>query len=105
MGINNRDIMALERDGGTVATTSALAVCKPENAVLISESGIQSPAEVRAALAAWAMTGCMLALPILMAEDPLFSCYRTLSIAGEYRQMTPQLRSRPSADRGRGALL
>ena len=73
------DIMALERDGGTVATTSALAVFKPENAVLISESGIQSPADVRAALAAGA-DGVLVGTAIWMAEDPV-SCYRTLSIA------------------------
>ena len=79
VGINNRDIMALERDGGTGATTSALAVCKPENAVLISESGIQSPADVRAALAAGA-DGVLVGTAIWMAEDPV-SCYRTLSIA------------------------
>ena len=64
---------------GTVATTSALAVCKPENAVLISESGIQSPADVRAALAAGA-DGVLVGTAIWMAEDPV-SCYRTLSIA------------------------
>ena len=79
VGINNRDILALERDGGTVSTTLALAAGKPEGALLISESGIQSPADVRAALAAGA-GAVLVGTAIWRAEDPV-SFYRELSAA------------------------
>lgn len=79
VGINNRDILALEKDGGTVSTTSALAAGKPEGAVLISESGIHSPAHVRAALAAGA-DAVLVGTAIWRAEDP-DAFYRTLSRA------------------------
>ena len=50
VGINNRDISRLERDDGTVTNTLTLAKFAPENAVLISESGITTPEEVRQAI-------------------------------------------------------
>ena len=80
VGINNRDILTLERDGGTVSTTSALAAGKPEGAVLISESGIRSPADVRAALAAGA-DAVLVGTAVWRAEAPV-SFYRELSAAG-----------------------
>ena len=79
VGINNRDILALEKDGGTVSTTSALAAGKPDGAVLISESGIQSPAGVRAALSAGA-DAVLVGTAIWRAEDPV-AFYRALSEA------------------------
>ena len=39
-GINNRDILNLEKDSGTVGRTSELAKLKPSGSFLVSESGI-----------------------------------------------------------------
>ncbi|MCL2118797.1 MAG: indole-3-glycerol-phosphate synthase [Planctomycetaceae bacterium] len=50
VGINNRNITQWERDDGTVANTRHLAEFAPENAVLISESGIMTPEEARLAI-------------------------------------------------------
>ena len=50
VGINNRDILALERDDGTVATTAGLISLAPPGALLISESGIATPGQARAAI-------------------------------------------------------
>jgi len=54
VGINNKDILKLEKDSGTVLTTENLAGFAPENAVLVSESGIGSPGDVKAAVNAGA---------------------------------------------------
>jgi len=54
IGINNRDITRLERDDGTVEHTCRLAESAPENALLISESGIHTPEEARQAIDAGA---------------------------------------------------
>ena len=50
VGVNNRDISILEKDDGTVSLTERLAAMKPEVCFLVSESGIQSPADVRRAI-------------------------------------------------------
>ena len=50
VGVNNRDILTLEKDDGTVATTEKLAALAPAGALLISESGITTPQQARAAL-------------------------------------------------------
>ena len=80
VGINNRDILALERDGGTVSTTARLAGGKPAGAFLISESGIQTPADARMALASGA-DAVLVGTAIWKSPDPL-SFYRELSLAG-----------------------
>ncbi|MCL2595459.1 MAG: indole-3-glycerol-phosphate synthase [Promicromonosporaceae bacterium] len=49
LGINNRDILNLERDGAGPGLTQTLAPTRPPDALLISESGILSPADVRRA--------------------------------------------------------
>ena len=54
IGINNRDITRLERDDGTVTNTRHLAEFAPENAVIVSESGINTPEEARQAIDAGA---------------------------------------------------
>ncbi len=54
IGINNRDILALEKDDGTVARTEALARLAPKDALLISESGIETPEQARKAVSAGA---------------------------------------------------
>ena len=52
MGINNRNILELEKDGGTVSTTMNLMkqVQKDESKVLVSESGILTPEDARNAI-------------------------------------------------------
>lgn len=79
LGVNNRDILALEKDGGTVARTAELAALKPPGAFLVSESGLQSPADVRRAMAGGA-DGVLVGTAIWHAEDP-FAFYDALSRA------------------------
>ena len=76
-GINNRDILDLERDGGTVSRTAELAALKPPGAFLISESGLRTPEDVRRAMAAGA-DGVLVGTAIWQAPDP-FACYAALS--------------------------
>ena len=52
IGINNRDIITLERDDGGPSRTAALASNAPANALLISESGILTPNDVQLAVSA-----------------------------------------------------
>lgn len=54
IGINNRNILELEKDDGTVLTTCQLAMYGPKDAVLISESSITSRREVIEAVRAGA---------------------------------------------------
>ncbi|MCL2523444.1 MAG: indole-3-glycerol-phosphate synthase [Betaproteobacteria bacterium] len=54
VGINNRNIVALERDDGGPERTAALAAGLPLGALLISESGIQSTDDAKLAAAAGA---------------------------------------------------
>ena len=79
LGVNNRDILALEKDGGTVARTAELAARKPPGAFLVSESGLQSPADVRRAMAGGA-DGVLVGTAIWHAEDS-FAFYDALSRA------------------------
>ena len=76
VGINNRDILTLERDGGTVSTTSELAAWVPKGALLISESGISTPEEARAATEAGA-GAVLVGTAIWRAADPA-ACFRAL---------------------------
>lgn len=77
VGINNRDILDLERDGGTVETTVQLGAHKPSGAFLISESGIQTPMDVQYALKSGA-DAVLVGTAIWKAADP-FTFYRRLS--------------------------
>lgn len=54
IGINNRDILTLEKDDGSVARTRELAAYVPGDALLISESGIATPEQAKAAIRAGA---------------------------------------------------
>ncbi|MCL2817061.1 MAG: indole-3-glycerol-phosphate synthase [Clostridiales bacterium] len=54
VGINNRDILALEKDGGSVSLTEELIVHRPPGALLVSESSISSPEEAGRAVRAGA---------------------------------------------------
>lgn len=76
MGINNRDILQLEKDGGTVSTTQGLAGGKPEGAFLISESGILTPGDVRRAIDSGA-DAALVGTAIWKAEDP-FAYYKEM---------------------------
>lgn len=49
VGINNRNILELERDDGDVSTSENLLRFRPENAFLVVESGLQSGADARRA--------------------------------------------------------
>ena len=80
VGVNNRDILALEKDGGTVATTARLAAGRPAGALLISESGIETPADVRAACRAGAQA-VLVGTAIWRAGDPV-AAYHALARAG-----------------------
>ena len=79
LGINNRDILALEKDGGPVERTAELAALKPPGAFLISESGLGSPEDVRAALLSGA-DGVLVGTAIWRAGDP-YAFYDGLSRA------------------------
>ena len=81
LGINNRDILALEKDGGTVRRTAELAALKPPGAFLISESGLQSPADVRRARRSGA-DGVLVGTAIWRSEAP-FAFFDALSRAEE----------------------
>lgn len=79
VGINNRDILALEKDGGGVGRTADLAALKSPGAFLISESGLQSPADVRRAVRSGA-DGVLIGTAIWRAPDPV-AFYEALSRA------------------------
>lgn len=67
VGINNRDILVLEKDDGDVSNTLSLACLAPKDAFLVTESSIKNPAEVRAAIAAGA-DAALVGTAILIAE-------------------------------------
>jgi len=54
VGINNRNILELERDSGTVSVTAELSAYAPPGALLISESGILTYEDATAAVSAGA---------------------------------------------------
>ncbi|MGC8863082.1 MAG: indole-3-glycerol-phosphate synthase [Armatimonadota bacterium] len=68
LGINNRDILRLERDEGTVSNTLGLIRLAPLGTRVISESAISSPEEVRAVCEAGAF-GVLVGTSVLKAED------------------------------------
>ena len=76
VGINNREIARLELDDGTVQRTQLLAAYRPPGALLVSESGILTPHDVRAALGAGA-DAVLIGTAILQAADPV-AFYREL---------------------------
>jgi Indole-3-glycerol phosphate synthase len=77
VGINNRNILELEKDDGTVSATELLSAYAPINAVLISESSIQTPAEAQAAIRAGA-DAVLIGTAIWQAEN-MGECYLALS--------------------------
>ena len=77
VGINNRNILDLERDDGDVRKSESLAGFRPQNAFLVVESGLQGPADVRRA-AGFGADATLVGTAILQAPDP----------AAMYRAMT-----------------
>jgi len=78
IGINNRDITALEKDDGDVRVTEEIAPLVPDGVVVLSESSISSPGDVRRAFAAGS-DAVLVGTAILMAPDP---ASQALDLAG-----------------------
>ncbi len=87
LGINNRDLLKLEKDGGDVRVTETLASLVPDGVVTLSESSLLSADDIARALAAGA-NAVLVGTAILEADDlpvrirELFSAVRRVS-AGE----------------------
>ncbi len=79
VGINNRNILELETDDGTVGNTELLARYLPGDALLVSESSISCREDVRRAAAAGAKA-VLAGTAILKAPDPS-AMYRLLADA------------------------
>ena len=77
LGINNRNIMELEKDGGNVSRTERLAKLAYKDAFIISESAINSPLEVMRSSVAGAH-GVLVGTAILTAPDEV-KMYQHLS--------------------------
>lgn len=77
IGINNRNILELEKDDGNVSTTELLAAYALPEAVLISESAIRTPEEVKAAIRAGA--DAVLVGTALWQAENIIKCYREFS--------------------------
>jgi indole-3-glycerol phosphate synthase len=69
IGINNRDITALEKDDGDVTVTEELAPLVPDGVAILSESSILTPDEARRAYEAGAHA-VLVGTAILQAADP-----------------------------------
>ncbi len=69
IGINNRDILRLETDGGDVRVTEELAPLVPPEIVKISESSLQTRDDILRAMRAGA-DGVLVGTAILRAADP-----------------------------------
>ena len=78
IGINNRNIATLELDSGGVSRTQALASLAPKGAVLVSESGIFTPDDVRLAVSAGARA-VLIGTALLRADD-MCSLYQALRV-------------------------
>lgn len=77
IGINNRDIEKLELDGGTVDKTSELIGIVPKGSVIISESGILTPEDVKRAKD-FGVNAILVGSALLLAND-LERMYRKMS--------------------------
>jgi indole-3-glycerol phosphate synthase len=69
IGLNNRDIGALELDGGTVGATESLLPSVPEDVLVISESGLRTSADVHRAARAGA-DGVLIGTAAAASADP-----------------------------------
>lgn len=77
VGINNRNILELERDDGDVGTAENLMGCRPPEAFLVVESGLTCGADARRAVRCGG-DAVLVGTAILQAPDP----------AAMYRSMT-----------------
>ncbi|MEG6520418.1 indole-3-glycerol-phosphate synthase [Desulfotomaculum sp. 1211_IL3151] len=68
VGINNRDILRLEKDNGTVENTSMLAALVKQPALVVSESAIRDQEDARLALQAGA-DAILVGTALLQATD------------------------------------
>jgi indole-3-glycerol phosphate synthase len=68
LGINNRDILVLERDDGDVSRTEGLAALVPDGWLVLSESAIHGPDDARRARDAGA-DAVLVGTSILQAPD------------------------------------
>jgi len=84
IGINNRNIITLERDNGGPSRTAALASGKPRDALLISESGILSPDDAKLAVSSGA-NAVLVGTALLQSED-IEAMYRSLRV--EWKDIT-----------------
>ena len=80
VGINNREIRRLEKDDGTVLRTQRLMPFAPRDALIVSESGIETPRQARQALRAGA--GAVLVGTAIWKADDTARFYKELC-AGE----------------------
>jgi indole-3-glycerol phosphate synthase len=78
IGINNRDIITLEMDNGGASRTAELASDIPDDALLVSESGILSPDDVEIAVSAGA--NAVLVGTALWQADNMGKMYESLRI-------------------------
>jgi len=69
IGINNRDILSLETDDGTVSRTELLMPWIPRQIYVISESSMLAPRDVKRAVAAGA-DGVLVGTAFAKASDP-----------------------------------
>jgi indole-3-glycerol phosphate synthase len=69
IGINNRDITALELDAGTVSATAALMPLVPDDVLVISESGLLTREDVLGAAHAGAH-GVLIGTAVARSPDP-----------------------------------
>ncbi len=76
IGINNRDIIQLERDDGTICLTRELLKDAPERSLIISESSIQNAEQIRQVIREGAY-GALVGTTILK-EDSVFEAYRRM---------------------------
>jgi len=77
IGINNRDIVELEKDDGTVDLTGKLAKYIPENVTIISESSIKTPQDAEEAIRSGA--DAVLVGTALWQSENIFDFYNSLS--------------------------
>jgi indole-3-glycerol phosphate synthase len=69
IGINNRDISRLELDAGSVSSTAGLMPLVPRHALVLSESGLLTPADVRRAAVA-GVDGVLIGTVVARSPDP-----------------------------------
>ena len=86
IGINNRDILVLEKDDGDVSHTARLLEDRSSNAFIIAESAMHTPQDVRDAIKAGACAA-LVGTGILTAQEPAgmtrqMSCRTGLKVCG-----------------------